>query len=259
MKAGGNWSNRPATHGSPKKQDTKRRVLSSTGTETGTSFVCGSDCPMQNEIPASFVWTVQDYVAFTRAVEMLRHEGHDSWIMRACLVFFGHFFLLSGLILTAVAISGKEGKNGPIPPLVVVIFIAISLIAAYTLITKWYGLRWIMNRAFRASQLPGLKVSYLFWPTEIESSSRLVQSKRSWNVVSQIVEFSDAFILISNGSAEWLPKYAFIEPFDDLRFLELARTLVTNHRFIDRVTFPNWQPVRDDSPRQCDESTNNPT
>ena len=193
---------------------------------------------MRDEIPASFVWSEQDYVAFIRGVRMLHHEGYDSWIMRACFHLFGHLFLISGPLVTALAISGREGKNGPIPREVVVINLVFSSIAAYVLLTKWYLARWLMNRAFHASQLPGLKVSYLIRPIEIESTSRLIQSKRVWSVFSQIVEFRDAFILVSGGSAEWLPRHAFPEPFDDVRFADLAKQSVKAYRFIDRATFP---------------------
>ena len=171
---------------------------------------------MQHEIPASFTWSLQDYTAFVRGVGMFQNKSYDSWLMRVGILFFGHLFLVTGLLITALAISGVGGRNGPIPMPAVAMNLVFSLVASYFLFTKWYRWRWMVARAFRSSQLPNLKVTYLFLPAQIESTSRLIQSKRDWSAVSEVAEFRDAFILLSGNAVEWLPKHAFVEPFDDL-------------------------------------------
>lgn len=215
---------------------------------------------MKREIPAAFTWSLQDYLAFTRGLGLLRDKGHDSWIHRAGLLIFGHLFLVTGFEVPVLALLGVHGKNGPIPTFAIVISIVMSAVAAYFLFTKWYGRRWVANRAFQASQFRDLKASYLFGPANIESTNRMIQTKRSWNGISQVVEFRDAFILVYGDvgswvpkfvfTAEWLPKHAFAEPFDDVRFAELAKELVKKYRMIDKNTFLRKDAIRANEQRQ---------
>lgn len=192
---------------------------------------------MEDVILASFTWSEEDYVAFTRAVGMLRNRAHDTWVMRAFLLLHGHLFLVGGLFVAGCSLSWNRGENAPIPPVVVMVSLAFSVFAAYVLFTRWYGLRWLTNRAFRSSRVADLKLSYQFRPTQIETTTRLIQSKMDWSLITRLVEFRDGFLLLSDKIGYWLPKHAFTEPFDDVRFLELAKCVVEKYQFIDRLTY----------------------
>jgi hypothetical protein len=190
---------------------------------------------MGRVISASFVWNEQDYVAAYRAARMVRDSGYDSLVMRAGFLLLTHLFVLGGLLVVGLALAGAEGKEGPIPLSAVAINTAVALAAGYALFTRWYGFRWMMRRAYRSSPLYDLKVNYLFTPQQVEYTSRLAQSRRDWSLINQVVEFRDGFLLVSGATAEWVPRYAFTEPFDDVAFSELARSYAKRYKSIERT------------------------
>ncbi|MHC5537678.1 hypothetical protein ACYOEI_05540 [Singulisphaera rosea] len=179
---------------------------------------------MNRQISATFTWSSEDYQASTRGVGMFRILSYDSLINRAGLLIFGHLFPASGILVTAMAISGVEGKNGPIPTIAIVTSLVVSTFAKIVLFHKWYGRRHVANRAFQASQLPNLKTTVLFGPNDIETTNHLIQPRRSWIAFTQVLEYRDAFLIVSGVTADWLPKYAFVEPFDDVSFAESERS-----------------------------------
>jgi hypothetical protein len=193
-------------------------------------------------IPASFTWTLDDFVASRRSVPMLRNRLHGTWLLRGFGLFLGHLLLIMGPIFAMMALTGTEGANGPIPPSVVALNLGFSLIAAYFLFTQWYGWRWATGRAFRSSALSGAKVSYRFLPTSVEVSSPQIEARQNWSVYDEVVEFRDAFLLISGPIANWLPRRAFGSPDEVEAFIALARSSVKRYRVIGRRTFLKSDP-----------------
>jgi hypothetical protein len=154
---------------------------------------------------------------------MMQHPGYDSLVMRAGFLLIAHVFLLAGLLVMVLALLGAKGKNGPIPPSAKVINLAVCFAAAYALLTRWYGFRWMMRRSYLAWRGKDLKVSYSFTPRQIESSSPISQSRRDWSLIDRVVEFADGFVLISGTVPEWLPRHAFAKE-DDSVFAQMARS-----------------------------------
>jgi hypothetical protein len=186
-------------------------------------------------LSASFVWAEHDYLAAYRAARMVDHSAYDSLVMRAGFLLITHVFLVAGILVVGLALAGVKGNNGPIPLFAVAFNLAVALAAAYLLFTRWYGFRWMMRRAYCSSLQLELKASYVFTPQQIEYTSRYAHSKRDWYLVNEVVEFRDGFIILSGQEKEWVPKYAFTEPFDDVAFSEFIRSSVTPSRSIDRT------------------------
>jgi hypothetical protein len=188
-------------------------------------------------IPASFTWTFDDFVASERSVPMLRNRLHDTWLLRAVGLLLGHLFLIIGPIFALMALTGTEGAAGPIPPEVVALNLGFSLIAAYLLYRRWYGWRRLTERAFQSTDLPGTKVSYRFLPTAVEVSSPQAEGRQSWSLYNEVVEFRDAFLLVSSPIAHWLPRRAFHSPAAVDAFIALAKSSAKHYRVIRRRTF----------------------
>lgn len=193
-------------------------------------------------IPASFTWTFDDFVALRRAGSMLQNRLHDSWLLRAVGLFLGHAFLIGGVVLAGMACAGVRGAKGPIPPEAVVVNVLLALGAAYYLFTRWYGWRRVTERAFRSSELSGVQVHYRFLPNLVEVSSPKVDARQDWSVLSEVVEFRDAFLLLSGPIANWLPRRAFGSPDEVEAFIALARSSVKRYRVIGRWTFLKSDP-----------------
>lgn len=205
------------------------------GIENRQEFYAQGNLIVKNNITAAFSWTEQDFIGAHRAARLARDPGYDSLITRAGFLLFGHLFFVSGLLVLPAVFMRKKGDNAPIPLGAVFMMAGISLIAGFVLFTNWYGYRWLMRRAFRKSLLGGdLKSSYIFTPEYIQSENRLIEAKKKWEVVDRVIELRDGFVLVIGGAAEWVPKHAFAEPFDDVEFANLAKSRVKKYQIVDR-------------------------
>lgn len=185
---------------------------------------------------ASFLLTEEDFIASHRALKIVESPSHDIFLMRLCVIVFGHLFLLGSISATVAWLIGVEGANGPIPPGIAAMNLAFGIIAAWALYTKIYAYRKRLGSKYRASPLAGEKISYGFTPSRVIVRDALSEVGEDWGLTRSVVELRDGFVLIPVGfqPGRWIPKHAFQEPFGVDEAAALFRSKVKNYKVIDR-------------------------
>jgi hypothetical protein len=192
---------------------------------------------MDNEISVSYVRTVHDHIAEYRASHMVRSPEWDSDTLRFGFFFFGHMFLLLGpFLITLPLITRIMGGSlaRPVPFFAILIKMAVSLAAAYFLVTRLYAFRWVMQQSYRASELYNSKIHFVFAFDYVTVTTNKAQSRFSWSLVKEAVEFQDGFMLVLRNAAFWVPWYAFGAESRWDECTELVQSCVDKYRKIDR-------------------------
>ncbi|HNY77606.1 MAG: YcxB family protein [Sedimentisphaerales bacterium] len=167
---------------------------------------------MNQEITASYVWTVDDLLK--------AHESHRRVIFRPPFR-IGLAFLSVMAILAGWCAYDSDGWSIPA--------VALPAVGVYFLLLRRYDVRWTLRRQYSKRKDQGLEVVWKLDTEGFRITTSESDMRQNWSLVDKVRKSRHGFLLYCGGMFYWLPMTAFANDDSRRQAADLLSTMAEDY------------------------------
>ncbi len=177
---------------------------------------------MDQTITIRFRWTADELLQAHRY--HFRHICRP--ILRLGLNFIIGFILFGGVLMLFTA--GPSGK-APLP-----VIIGCLVLGSYWFVVRPFERRWWTRRQFSKRPDRDIEIEWQVGSEKIFAGSVLGQTEITWQAFAKVVCTPNGMMLYPiDQMYHWLPHHGFASDAEIERFVELAKTKIERHCYVD--------------------------